>query len=375
MISLHRRLLNTRTQKGAVTLIITAMLLMTATLVVLFAAGYSVMQSKITGNQLRNQQAMTAAEAGLEFGINYLQKNSTTILASPSGGYIQAYTSASTTNVTLGNNSKFSIVYTNPIANNYTLIQITSTGISDDGTATRVVSQQVKFGSLLSSVPSTPAVIKGTLAMSGNSNITNTSSTATVVTGSTTSISGSAQTTLNTGVSSSAGNLKSDIQQNNSTLANESTSDFFATYFGASSNQVKSGFANYYSNSSDTNYNSLLNGKTGTTIWIDQSGGEATISGNTVIGSAANPVIIVVNGSLNLSGNATIYGLVFALGATSANTDITGNVSVNGALIAADNTRLAGNAGVTYGPSVLSAVQSSPAASYYAKIPGSWKDF
>ncbi len=69
--------------------------------------------------------------------------------------------------------SKFSIVYTNPVANNYTIIQITSTGTSADGTATRVVSQQVEYGSLLFSPPQLPLVSKGSVSISGNAGITN----------------------------------------------------------------------------------------------------------------------------------------------------------------------------------------------------------
>jgi Tfp pilus assembly protein PilX len=64
-----------RQQRGATTLVIATMLLVTATLIVLFAGSYSLMQQKITANQYRNQQAYMAAEAGLEFGINYLQVN------------------------------------------------------------------------------------------------------------------------------------------------------------------------------------------------------------------------------------------------------------------------------------------------------------
>ncbi len=67
------------------------------TVVTLFSAKFGVMQQKITGNQYRAQQAFEAAEAGLEYGLNYLDKNSATVIIdSNSDGYIDNYTSTNT---------------------------------------------------------------------------------------------------------------------------------------------------------------------------------------------------------------------------------------------------------------------------------------
>jgi hypothetical protein len=118
-----------------------------------------------------------------------------------------------------------------------------------------------------------------------------------------------------------------------------------------------------------------LNGKTGTTIWIDQPSGAASLSGNTIVGSAANPVLLVVNGDFNVSGNVTIYGFVFVSGVTSADTDFTGNSSVIGSMVTGDELNMSGNASITYNASEISAVKSSLTSSYNAKVSGSWKDF
>jgi hypothetical protein len=112
---------------------------------------------------------------------------------------------------------------------------------------------------------------------------------------------------------------------------------------------------------------------TGTTIWINQTSGSANFSGNSIIGTQANPVLIVINGNLNISGNFTLYGFLFVLGASSATTNLSGNITITGGIASTDNVSASGNLNLTYDGTVLSGVQS--ATSYFAKVPGSWKDF
>jgi Tfp pilus assembly protein PilX len=360
-----------RKQRGITVLVLTVMLLLAATLIALFAANYSLMQSRTTSNQYRSQQAFEAAEAGLEFGISYLIQNNAAITGSPSGGYIPAYTSASTTNVVLANNSTFSITYTNPIQNNYSLIQITSTGISDDGTSTHVVTQQVQYGSYLLNPSSYTLVTKGTLSLSGNTTVTNTQTNNTLEAGSTVAGSGSFKTVTGSGTSSTSGNFGADITQNVTSLANTANGDLFSEYFGMTEAQYQTKAAHSYSNLS--NYSTTLNGITGTTIWINQTSGNANFSGNSTIGTQANPVLIVINGNLNISGNFTLYGFLFVIGASSATTNLSGNITITGGIASTDNVSASGNLNLTYDSSVLNSVQT--ATSYYAKVPGSWKDF
>lgn len=367
MINLFRR-------KGAATLIMTVVLFVLSTLIILFAANLGKLQNQASANLSRYNQAYAAAEAGLEFGINYLKQNSATILANPVSGHIPAYSDSSTSNVTLANNSTYTITYTNPIANNYDLIKVSSTGTSDDGSATHTISQEVEQGSLLSNPPSLPLITKGSVSMSGNAQIINTTSNTTIESASTVSLTGSSSTLLNSGTSSTAGSLGSDIQQNSSSLSSTSQGDFFATYFGASTTAVAGSVSNYYNNSSDTNYSSTLAGKTGTSIWIDQTNGTATINGSTTIGSASNPVLLIVNGSLSLSGNVTIYGFLFVIG-TNDITTFSGNTKIIGGMATTETLNMSGSIEVTYDPAVLDNLQNQPSLLYYAKVPGSWKDF
>ncbi|MHB1948173.1 MAG: pilus assembly PilX family protein [Gammaproteobacteria bacterium] len=372
MINFYRNPLNQC--KGGAILIVTIMLLVTTTLIIIFAANQGIILQKISSNQNQKEQAFEAAEAGLAYAINYLQQNSATILAGPVNGYIPAFSNNLTTNVTLANNSKYSFTYTNPIQNNYNLITITSTGTSSDGSSTRVVSEQVQFGSMINNPGTIALTGKGTVSMTGDSTVTNTTTNQTILSGSTVSLGGDSQTITSGGVSSTAGNIKSDITQSSATLSSESNSDFFSSYFGTSSSAIQSKVAHYYSNASNTNYSATLSGMTGTSIWIDQTGGTATINGSTTIGSAAQPVLLIVNGPLSLSGGVTIYGFVYVIGTTGIDT-ITGNTQIFGGLVTTDTLSMAGNINVTYNSSVLSALKNLNTISYYAPVSGSWKDF
>lgn len=370
MINLHRKRM-----EGAATLIITAILLVAITFIVLFAANYIFFQQRITSNTNRNNQAFEAAEAGLEFSIQYLQANRTAIIATATNGYIN-YSDSSTTNVTFTNGSKFSVVFTNPIQNNYDTIQITSTGVSDDGTSTRIIQQQVKYSSYLNTPPILPMTVRGTVNLSGSFTITNTETNQTIRSGSAVTFSGSAHTVTQTG-GSDRNSVGLDVQPALSAISNLTTTQMFSSYF---TNSLTSGSTTYsYEESSNRNYSTTLNGMTGSSIWINQKNGTtATLNGTITIGSPSAPVLLVVQGNLEILGNVTIYGMVYVINSQefSLNEEVEaqGNSQIIGGLVVTGGLAASGNSQVTFNSSVLNNLQQS-VLGYYTKIPGTWKDF
>lgn len=375
MINLFRNCFQRRVPRGAATLIFAVVLIVICTLIIIFAANYGRMQEASVTNQVRGAQAFEAAEAGMEFGIAYLRQNAATVIANPVSGHF-TYTNASLTDVALGNGSRFSVSYTNPVANNYELIEITSTGVNDDDTSTRIVRQQVQFGTLLMSPPTNTITSKGSVTLTGSAVVANTSNTNTIVSASTVSFGGNAETVLSTGTSSYAGNIGADIQQNNNALDTQSNDAFFSSIFGTTDlNVIQSQFQHKYTNSSDTNYAGTLDGMQGTSIWINQTGTSvANFSGNATIGSATNPVLMVVNGPLTVTGNVTVYGFIFVIG-PSGISNLMGNISVIGGMATTDDLTITGNANITFNPTILENIRNNPAMRYYAKVPGTWKDF
>ncbi|MFY9513408.1 MAG: pilus assembly PilX N-terminal domain-containing protein [Rubrivivax sp.] len=108
----------------------------------------------------------------------------------------------------------------------------------------------------------------------------------------------------------------------------------------------------------------------GRVIWVE---GDLDIDSGTPIGSASDPVLIVVNnGNLVFSGGTpgTINGLVYVRRATWTTA---GTGSVQGAVVAQGNVGGNGALTVNYDPEVLRTLRLS--AGSFVAVPGGWKDF
>lgn len=98
--------------------------------------------------------------------------------------------------------------------------------------------------------------------------------------------------------------------------------------------------------------------------------GDAQLVGPVTLGSAAQPVVLVVQGRLTLRGDVTVHGVVYA-------TDIHWNDSpggqVHGALISASGYQGNGTPDLHYDADVLHTLQQHTGS--FARVPGSWRDF
>lgn len=359
-------------QQGISILILTITLLLVSTLFILFSAHFSMLQQKIANNFYANQQAFAAAQAGIEAAIPYFEANYSAITNNQNGGYLQPYNNSSTQNVTLANGSNYSFTFSNPIINNFQFITITATGINADGSASRVLSQQI-YAYSTGAVPNNTLIIQGNVTLQNSAALNNTQTNSNIIAGGTISLQDNAQTTTSAGIASTAAGLSTDIAQNNTTISDMLSNDFFNAVLGVNESTLQSK-ANYsYTNANNTSYN-FLNGVTGVIIWINQTANTATINSSTVIGSAAQPVILVINGNLVISDFATIYGLVFNL-RPSNTAMISSSATINGAFASTANLQLSNSAIINYNPYILYNLPSTGAAPNYAKLLGSWKDF
>lgn len=74
------------------------------------------------------------------------------------------------------------------------------------------------------------------------------------------------------------------------------------------------------------------------------------LNSNYTVGTAANPVIVIVNGDITINGNVTINGLLYVIG----NLTIMGNAVVNGGIVAEGSvSKASGNATINFNPTIL----------------------
>lgn len=110
-------------------------------------------------------------------------------------------------------------------------------------------------------------------------------------------------------------------------------------------------------------------GFTSSTI-VAVSGG-CSIPADSIIGSRAAPLILVVNGLLKINANADFYGIALGLNDVSLN----GTATIHGSLLAEDSTKLT-NGGYTqvYDPFVLTSITEDLESFGLAKQKYSWTD-
>ncbi len=392
-------MINMDNQKGYAVLAMILIILLSVTMLSVFITKAVVGDHHSTQNVMHGQQAFQAAQAGIEHGIVYLSENKDII----ANGHVLMGS--------LDSSGSYSVSL-NFIGGTNDTVNLVATGTSLDGLTTRTIEQTVKWveGSA-GGVLAVPLLVKGSVSLAGNAEVTNLEANYTIDTAAATvSFSGNGKTTLTSGTSSDSGTLEADINLSNATLAAMSADEFAQHVFGNTvsglSGQHIATATVMHTGTGTTNYSSQLDEIAGQTIYINQDGGTVVLNSNTDIGTAQDPVTIVVNGSIDISGNTEIYGNVIVTGSAtysgntkihgdsiaggamsvSGNTDInglafaagavnaSGNTDINGGLAVGGAYTASGNADIIY-DSVNLAGSVSSSAGKYGRIPGSWRDF
>jgi hypothetical protein len=99
-------------------------------------------------------------------------------------------------------------------------------------------------------------------------------------------------------------------------------------------------------------------------------GGDATIDGPLTLGRPDRPVVIVVDGRLELRGPLTLHGVVYANGVGWSGTP--GGV-LRGALISGGDVAPTTGVDIDRDATVLTALMQRTGS--FVRVPGSWRDF
>lgn len=104
-------------------------------------------------------------------------------------------------------------------------------------------------------------------------------------------------------------------------------------------------------------------------LWVE---GDLALAGPMTLGTVRAPVLIVVNGTVQLDGAVVVNGLLYSGTLNWSNTSGGGAV-LRGALITEDSYQGNGAPDLFYDPQVLAALRGTSGT--FARVSGSWRDF
>ena len=407
-----------RLQRGFATIFVTIVLLLAVGLIALYSNRAALVEQRLAANAMRAAQALAAADAGIDHALAYM--NGAGGIDHNADGTVDRISANTLTQSSGGTPSYYRVVYYNPatalptcptqhtgvipadaaLLSTSTAVMAVSCGWSDDDSSVQRVVQLLSNSPSVAGSIAAPLVTRfATSLLTGGAAVLNYFNDLTVWSGGDllgqsntgktfvrdiatnpvalptdpyrTTGNSPACNTPPTGYacSTQGSTLGHDTITNDTSLSNLSADGFFQFFFGQAPTAYRDNTAKFVvdptgglTTSNSTNINSIVD-MTSTVIWVE---GNASLPGN--IGTQNGPVILIVNGDLNLGSNSVVNGLVYATGAITGS----GSPRIYGALISAGTASANGNLTVVYDPNVLMGVTNLGKAS---KIPGSWRDW
>ena len=158
------------------------------------------------------------------------------------------------------------------------------------------------------------------------------------------------------------------LMPSDNNLANQSGDSFFESFFGMSKEAMKSVANEVITCSGECN--DTVNGKQGQVIWVEAGNQAFVLNGNTVVGSAMAPVVLIINGPVELRGTVSITGVVYTT-ADWANGG-GGTATIRGVAISEGSFSSTGTPSPTYDSSVLQQLRRNVGT--FLPVAGSWCD-
>lgn len=377
---------NTNKQRGMIALFVTIVMLLLISMVTLIATRAVINEQHVATNLLREKSAYENAEAGLQFAKDYLRN-----------GYDQVTAGTFDTNI-----MNIAVDASLPIPTvdlsqtpgttlGLSHVLITSTGVSDDSLGTRTVYEERFISSVTGGSATYPLIARTSVGIGGTGDIVNPISNGNVWSGGNVDITGNGETFI----SDDAGVLQVisdktakgvDIVDNDARLANLTPDEFFQNFFNGSKELIRSQAIDLAPADQGLLYDASFNNNQ--LIWLTES---TTLESNKIIGcsitdySTANsdclsaggtiePVVLIVDGSIDTRGVVDFYGILYVIGepANDPAWDPNGTFNVYGSVIVEQNVGGNGTFNLTYDNGLLGNYLGGFIGT---KVPNSWRDF
>lgn len=346
-------------------MLVTMVLLFLGTIAVMSASRVVFFEQKTANNSYKNEQALAAARAGVEKGIAYLSNVSKDVLpnkdslfdrktrkfkgADASGAKVLPAEKLGT------GHSEYVITYSQPDqANDPFLILVKAVGCAEgcggcpaDCQASATVTQLVKFRQLMPNLPDDALIARKNVKLGGSTSAQNSTGVGfAVLAGGTVDVK-----KVDGVVEGGLGKLQ-DIEPD----------DFFYWFFGETKADVKAAVPNLDAVFPPPGEGGIF--------WVN---GDVEVHSNTTFGSPEDPVVIIVDGNMQLNGVITVYGVVYVVGGPGGwENSGGGNADIRGAAISEASTTSTGNLDIIKDQDVLNNIVATTRA---AKVMGSWRDF
>lgn len=411
-----------RTSQGGVSLIVTLLITVLLSLLALYGAGILVQDTRSAANDFRARQALTAAESGVEQGYSLMMANKKFIKSIGLNFNPEADNDATDTNeseweeCTAGDaqcqpirstdrtNWQYltinSALVNAPAEGTFDLFLLTpktgdssrlvynivAIGKSADTTSTAVVKQGVYFFPLLHGDIGAPVAAAGNIPLGGNfSIVTNangggsgqalsawTNDTSTIASTGSTSRCHMGER-LSGGGCPSTSSLAEGPGACDDDLCRDPNfpADLFKFLFGVPKDQ----FQKIKDKATVLADCSTLGTTSSGLIWVE---GDCNPSGD--VGTATDPVTLVVEGDMTLNAGDQFYGFLYLFKyptpTTAPKLIANGNATIHGAVFANDNIdlQLTGGFVLKYDSAVLGNLKKGTSGRTLGRIAGSWSD-
>lgn len=393
-------------QRGAVTLVLSLVLLVLTSMVAAYTGAAIIFERKVSANEFRSGQAFEAAESGLADALAYMGSRGGA--DKDKDGTIDAVFDTDGDGVgnintrTFSDASSVAVTITGTFPN----FVVQAVGVSDDGTATRTIQTVGASVDALPNTPDNPLTTRGALVINGSATVHNPEGHSTIWSGSDVDLGSNNATATNiasptdpgypscmdtpmtcgTTPSSSKVAIGLDVVANDSSLANLTEAQMFQNFFGTSMANYRDSRVTLEVAGADANNlstdpsNPGVHLASGEVVWVE---GDASLSNITTVGcevqvtgggscpvGSLDPTILIINGNLETKGTPTFYGIVYVIGDFA----VGGNNTVHGAMVVSGQalSTAGGSLDVWYNSDVL---QQSRDNGPLAGSPGSWRDW
>jgi len=391
--------------RGVAALPISILLLFVAALVLIAVSRTTVMEQRISGNEIRSRQAMQAAQAGVSHAAAYMKVGG----IDHAGGSNGAADAVNPVSLTQG--ASYQVYFCDPnvdppvdacenassrttCAGGFTAVErfatplVLACGWSDDGLAKQPIVVSISRASSLADTPKNPVISKGGINVQGSATVTNYFTNLTIWTGEPfSSVGASGKTFVRnpkvpqppitatpparpTACKESTDYIcltdktvdGPDIIDNDLALGNLTDEEMFERYFGQDFVTYRDDIA---TRSIGADQVSTLAGVNGESIVITGASGGVSLPS---MGTRTSPVVVIIEGNLSQAGNTTIYGVVYVMDDLSASGNLTvyGNVSVEGDVAGT------GSLDIIFDPFAIS---NSRRLGKPGLLSGSWRDW